>query len=147
MKVVALDPGETTGYAVYSRYTSQGGYERSLTSSQMGSHPHHLALYEFLELAQPQVVVCEDFKYQRGPGGHNLTPVEYIGVVKLWTAERHVPLVLQPRSRKTLWDDGKIKELGLWKPGKPHAMDAVRHLLYYLTVDHHEYYYVKQLEP
>lgn len=147
MKVIALDPGETTGYAIYSQYTRHGGVDRSLTTAQLGADPHHRELYVMLNAANPNVVVCEDFKYQRGAGGHNLTPVEYIGVCKLWTAERSIPLVLQGRSLKTLWDDGKIKKLGLWKPAQPHAMDALRHMLYYVTLTIGDNYYLKRLEP
>lgn len=147
MKIIALDPGETTGYAIYSSYKTKSGQVRSLVATEIGPDPHHLQLYSLLDNAHPNVVVCEDFRYQRGPGGHNLTPVEYIGICKLWSTKNHVPLELQGRTYKVLWDDGKIKQLGLWRPGKPHAMDALRHLLYYVTLILQDSHYVKQLEP
>jgi hypothetical protein len=95
---------------------------------------HHQTLYDMLVQASPDVVITESFTYRRQDYAI-LTSVEYIGVAKLYCQEREMPLVQQPPSAaKALWTNDKIKRLGLWRPNERHAMDALRHLLYYVTV-------------
>jgi hypothetical protein len=46
-----------------------------------------------------------------------------------------IPIVSQtPGAAKQLASNEVIKRAGLYEPGKGHAMDAVRHALYFLIV-------------
>lgn len=128
--IVAYDPGRTTGVAILNGRASPGE-ERILTFQQPD---HHGDFWQDLHALGPDEVVYERFQYQRRPNV-DLYPVEVIGVIKLYCVTEQIPIKEQtPAQAKNLWTDGKLKKLDLWEPAKPHAMDALRHLLYYLTI-------------
>lgn len=143
--IIALDPGTTTGWAV--RY-GDGKWKRG----QLGPEPHHLKLWHLLENFKPDVIVCEEFQFRPNPGRKMvvLDSKEYIGVAKLFASMvrlvqskdlEHPKIQIQyAHQAKNFWTDKKVKKLDLWIPGKQHAMDATRHLLYYyvFTLGHKE---------
>lgn len=125
---MALDPGGTTGVSVVTDED-----EIKFGRSQIGGLTHHQVLYDCLTSYQPSVVICESFVYQQRINV-NLISVEYIGVVRLWCLQNDCPLEMQHASQvKRLWSDDKIKRMGLWIAGQPHAMDATRHALHFLV--------------
>ena len=83
--------------------------------------------------------ICERFEYRNtSRAGLVLDSKEYIGVVNLFAQDRSAtlrrPVAYQNASEaKGFVRDSHIKKLGLWSSGNPHAMDATRHLLYWLT--------------
>ena len=141
IKGIALDPGVTTGVCVFStvsrrntsltRRSSETG-DPLWVRSQIDQDPHHQFLWEFLSRENPDFVVVEKFFYQQRINV-NLTPCEYIGVVRLYCQLTKKLLVLQsPAQAKTLVTDQKLKRLDLYDKAKPHSNDATRHMLYYL---------------
>jgi hypothetical protein len=77
------------------------------------------------------MIVYESFLYQRRDKV-DLRPVEAIGVIKLYHEIYRTPIISQtPSQGKAFWTDDRLKKLDLWEAGQPHAMDALRHLLYY----------------
>jgi hypothetical protein len=146
MRIVAFDPGGTTGWAQWSGGGLDGFSLRKggdgFDSGQMGGQEHHQELYDFLCFAQTHdfIVVTESFEYrQQQRPTVVLVSKEYIGVMKLFIARRKVksPLVQQTAGKvKPFWTDDKLKKLGLWNGGHPHANDAMRHLLHYMTFDY-----------
>jgi hypothetical protein len=77
-------------------------------------------------------------------GGKRMRPrIDYtapkvIGIVDFYADNNVLDPQLYRRQKAALvkgdnafWTDDKIKRVGLWQPGKRHAMDALRHLLYY----------------
>lgn len=125
VRLVALDPGGTTGVAEY--------VAGRINAWQLDVPLHHKNLYNYLDNHRPEKVICESFTYRR-MDKVDLIPVEYIGVARLWCIQTGTPLVLQtPSQAKKFFDDTKVKGVGLWQPGQPHANDAIRHLLYFLT--------------
>jgi len=77
-----------------------------------------------------------DFRHEeRNRDKIDYTAAEVIGALRLWAYERpYVRLIRSGASLgKGFWTDDKIKKLGLWVPGKRHAMDATRHLLRHLA--------------
>jgi hypothetical protein len=113
MKVIALDPGGTTGWATYD------GNE-----------------YKCGQLGPDFIVVTESFQYRQGKWRPNVSLMsrEYIGVTKLFCANNVHDYVEQTAAQaKALVTDDKVKAMGLWHTGWPHAMDATRHLLFYLV--------------
>ena len=142
MKVVALDPGETTGIAVYEQ-AGQPGYEtRHWSQEQLVGHKN---VYEFLCRAQPSIVVAESFVQSTGAGATNFGAVEIIGVIKLYSQLMSKPVVWQSRGIKKFWDDDKVKAVGLWEKGIKHSMDATRHLLYWQMTVQRDLFYVQRL--
>jgi hypothetical protein len=146
-RVIALDPGGTTGWAMYSAERMEDPianvfeyYNEQWTQGQLGPEPHHAELLHLMEMMHVESyrVVCESFEFRGGAAkvrdNLNLDAKEYIGVVKLFAQERKVPTRFQTAAMgKGFITDDKIKRAGLWHPGWRHAMDAQRHLLYYLV--------------
>lgn len=126
-----FDPGVTTGHAVAT--VDAPGKPIKIRSGQ--TRFDHIMLFQQLELLRPQFVVCEGFEYRnRKRTGLILYPVELIGVIHLWAQLSKTPLYMQKAMEgKSYYSDKMIKDAKLWLPGKPHAMDAVRHLLHWFT--------------
>lgn len=80
-------------------------------------------------------VVCEDFTLRLNVKFPDLSPVYIIGALEAleWPT---VPHYQQP-TQKPLCDDDRLKKLGLHKPGKGHANDAIRHGIIYLRRNRH----------
>lgn len=135
-RIVALDPGGTTGWASYTEYEDPAVMK--FDWGQIGPEEHHLKLHNFLGLQQTDEfkIVCESFEFRQGKqrANINLISKEYIGIAKLFAAERlRSPVVFQTAgAAKGFVTDPKLKIMGLWVPGKQHARDALRHLLYYM---------------
>lgn len=141
-RVLSLDPGGTTGYAVMSYDPSEpidllppndGWYV-----GQLGPHEHHLELEQLLYRHPNATIVCESFEFRqyRQRDNINLMSREYIGVVKLFGQRRGdlYPVVFQTAgAAKPFVTDEKLKVMGLWVPGQKHARDALRHLVTYLV--------------
>jgi len=122
VKIIAFDPGGTTGLAKVILP------EEKLDVGQ--SHSAE-AIWYFLNNEWPDQIVYEKFLYQRRDKV-DLTPVEVIGVIKLWAAVNRVPIASYTAAQaKTFWTDQKMKKLGGWFEGMPHGTDALRHLLYH----------------
>lgn len=115
-------------------------YDEVFACGQLGPEEHHDELYGFLELQQVAQtrIICETFEF-RGDDrtGINLMSREYIGVTKLFSQQRGVVVEWQgPHvvgDKKAFVMDDHVKRMGLWVPGQRHAMDARRHLLYYMA--------------
>lgn len=138
MKIIGIDPGVTTGICIYdSECARSSGYDWQFM--QLGPTEHHEDLWDLLLNEFPHVIVCESFS-NRGKAAVDLIPREYIGVVKFY--KQHImdatfdyrELIMQsPSQAKAFWTNDKLKACSLWKgTGLKHAMDATRHVLYYL---------------
>lgn len=118
--------------------------------SHIKGDDHHEDLWQTLNLFRahalwhplPPTIICESFDFRKTDQGRDkieYVSAEYIGIVKLY--QRMFPdirLVMQSAgtAKGGFWGtkhDSKIKAINLWEPGMKHAMDALRHLLYYVT--------------
>lgn len=156
-RIIAIDPGGTTGWASYSARTLEVPdndqadsewhleyYDESWICGQMGPGDHHQQLYQFLELQQVQnfTVIGERFDFRGNDRPDiDLMAREYMGVVKLFSQDRSVDVVWQwpfeAVGRKSFVQERHLKNIGVWVKGGAsqwvHAMDAYRHLLHYMT--------------
>lgn len=137
IKVIALDPGGTTGWAKGLIREGRMG----VTSGQ--DTWNHYQIYEYLRLFKPDAIVCERFDYRKGgkkQEGVELVSREYIGIVHLFVQRRQPPVIhrcvvklylqMPTEALGGFWaKDSKLKEDGVFMVGKPHANDAMRHLL------------------
>lgn len=148
MRVMAIDPGTTTGIAVYDDASGQ-----PWTRWELGPDLHHLDLLQALTFEH--TVVYETFIYQRRELDKGVSLVldscEYIGVIKLHE-QSTLDVTLVPQSPAVgkgsggcFWDDQKLKRLGLWVSSE-HERDATRHLLYYVTFTLQDRRFVSQLQ-
>jgi hypothetical protein len=132
MRLLAVDPGSTTGIA---RYTSAEGQE-DFTSYQLAAMPAldsvHMLLRE--EPLRPDIVVCERFivsaatlkKTQAGM----YDALDSIGAVRYLCWYYAVPFELQAPAERKFATNARLKQLGWRNPTEGgHADDAARHLL------------------
>lgn len=119
MIIVALDPGGTVGFA----YQTSG----SLGYGEVKSD----RTWQLLDKLEPDILVAERFVHRRVEY-FDPTPIEVIGVIKEWARQHNMPVVWQTAHQgKHFFTDARLKERGRYVVGKPHARDAIRHLLYY----------------
>jgi hypothetical protein len=160
-RILALDPGGTTGWATYTAERLWTGdpeeegsleyYNEKFTCGQIGPEEHHAALYRHIGTQQTSefVLITESFEFRNMDKRHrdniNLMSREYIGVAKLFAQLRMLGkedqqfwLQTAGVAKQFIPDSGpqaskKIRDAGLWYPNQRHAMDAMRHLLWYLV--------------
>jgi hypothetical protein len=133
MKILAVDPGVMTGY-VYARITDDQQIE--VFPFQMTDDVDEF--WSRLKLFVPDAIVMEDFEFRgRSRTGLNLFPVQLIGIARLYELIEPTgkcQLVLQSAGvGKGYYTDVVLKKHGLYKRGIPHGMDALRHLLQWIT--------------
>jgi hypothetical protein len=139
VKVIALDPGRTTGYAVGTINDGKLG----VVSGQAVWDEYQL--YSQLKFANPDIIIYESFQYRNKLDRADLYPCYLIGVINLYGAERatqvrelldHRPVVLYeqtPAQGKSYFADKQLKDSNVYKVGNPHANDAMRHILHWWT--------------
>lgn len=132
MRALALDPGETTGYAL----AVVDGSRMYLAYDERKFN--HAEFWDFLKQTNRyggMHTVCEDFEFRRGKqkDGLNLYPVELIGIVRLFCSnERWYPLWMQKAAQGlSYYDDTKLKNLGVYQKGLEHGRSATKHLLHW----------------
>lgn len=150
MKILAVDPGHTTGYVKAVFNPPEEDYDiLPFDSCVHIANTGHWSSMEDLEDLIPDLfhktdfVVCERYVIYPNRAeshvGDHLYPVQVIGRVK-WLAWRLccVDVVEQSASQaKQRWPDSRM-----WKyfPGirnfSPHIQDAMRHLLTYIEINH-----------
>jgi len=134
MKVVALDPGGTTGICFASiddRVVTLIPVERRLDSRGM-----HWYVESLINLHEPDfAIVYEDFQFRQGVRtGLDLTPAKLIGVIEIFE-DTGMLYKQQPsiQGKKAFFNDERLKTLNAyWPHGKGHARSATKHLLYWL---------------
>ncbi len=131
-RLLALDPGETTGWAAFN----DGAYKQSghinTTEQPMTS------LRTLLRLVRPTVIVAENYVvYSHKLKSHTnnrLITARVLGMIQGLCEEAEIPLHLQMASQaKGFVPDTRLRNWGLWQPGERHARDAIRHGVYYLV--------------
>ena len=133
MKVISLDPGRTTGYSVGVTHDDS---EFEFISKQ--AKLTHGELFSLLSHENPHRIVCESFDFRNGVRtGTDLIPAELIGVVHLFALDAEIPLDFQNASthgaggKYGRFNNSNLQRWGIYLPGKPHAMDSLRILLYW----------------
>ena len=141
MRILSFDPGVTTGIALYDDFDRQ-----PLLVLRTWEHNSQFNLERYWKLLHehnPDIIVYEKFTPPAATRHRvELFPVQVIGVLRLWVSLRQaggmgdacLEFSHTASMAKGLWTDEKIKRLGLWVPSQGHGMDALRHLLYHLTI-------------
>jgi len=116
MIILAIDPGDTIGVALYSNGRVKGQTVKK-----------YVELNKLITFFHPDTVVVENFFIRRGKPSDYHSAIKQIGVIEYICEENAIPCVLQsPTVLKTMMrhvpDDIKIS----------HIRSATAHLLYYL---------------
>jgi hypothetical protein len=133
--MVALDPGETTGVAVW-----EGSLDRielfQLETKNIGQS--YDMLDEILGHYKPCRLRCEDYRiYQWMADQHSwsiLHTPQLIGAIKVLAHKRGLDLTFKlAQHAKAMWTDDNLKLCTLYSAGMKHARDAKRHLLFQMA--------------
>jgi hypothetical protein len=126
--ILSLDPGGTTGYAIFD--VQQDEFPELIMRGQIAG-----SLKGFIDFVDDvlsdiaiDAIVCESFTLREGVYGADLSPVYIIGALEGMYGKL-IPIKYQEPKIKPLCDDNRLKKMGLHIPGKPHANDAVRHFV------------------
>lgn len=131
--LIAIDPGELTGFVVVNRETAEVIFSGELTEFEVS------AKVEFLLGDYPNLSIVME-KFTINPDTHKKsaqpTALYLIGAVrylyKKYT-DKVVPLQT-PGDAKSFSTNEKLKAIGFWhKGGEGHANDAFRHALLYMV--------------
>jgi hypothetical protein len=134
LTILSLDPGGTTGVAL-TKYDDDGFelvWHKQIAGSLQGFLDFH---WDQLEDIKIDKIVCENFTLREGVYGADLSPVYIIGALEALYPTTEI--IYQAPSMKPLCDDTRLKKMGLYTPGRGHAMDAVRHAIIYLRNNKH----------
>lgn len=85
----------------------------------------------------PVEVVFEDFILRERTKNRNLlSPVRMTSAIttalEFTPGDYQLEVMQSPSNAKTTMTDDRLRRLGLWLPGQPHARDATRHLVLYM---------------
>jgi hypothetical protein len=132
------DPGETTGWCHISVHDGEVGV---FSSGEADHNGVGNLLYDncSLKAAVVKTEIETTFAVERFVMNSKITQspwsLETTGLIRYFSSVYHVPMMMQtPSQAKNLIKDAVIKRAGLYVPGQGHAMDAVRHALYFLIV-------------
>jgi len=142
VRLLALDPGATTGWALFVKGAPTERYRSGQVSQDKVwrlLETAKIATTEADELDEDGYadlkIICESFQHRQLPKV-DLSPVEVIGVVKEWARQNSVEIVWQTAAQgKAFWDNNRLAALDLLRKPQTtwrHANDAMRHILWYL---------------
>jgi hypothetical protein len=136
MKYLFLDPGHTTGYAVFNT-----GENMSFVSGQINTETSEdfIHLWDFMIDHSPYCIYYESFRLyahkSQAQINNEFITCQVIGIIKLWAEMNKISInQTTPQKVKSIWTDQKLKKFGFHKPSQPHANDAMRHGLTILQV-------------
>jgi hypothetical protein len=144
---IALDPGETTGVAifdgnrhitVYQEETKELGLSYDWLEQVLEKGPE----YQFT-MGEDQYrggfnhIRYEDYRiYEWKSADHSWSQVHtlrWIGAIEVLAYKWGIDISnCMAQHAKKFWTDEKLKHFGLYPTGLKHGKDALRHLLYYL---------------
>ena len=137
-RLLCLDPGETTGWCVFTKgeLTHWG---QALTMNKQTQMIDWDKVHGLIETIEPTQIVCEDYRvYSHKLDRHAFSKVPTLRIIGgfeygAWLSgiPIHYQMAFQAKGFVT---DAKLKEWGLWQDGLRHSRDAIRHGIYFLVV-------------
>lgn len=127
MRVLAIDPGGTTGWATWVG----GSVHWGQIPGGIGSAREVVNLMRSIDtLVIERYTISErTTKYSRQSDALELT-----GAMKYVAQSGNVPVIMQqPAEAKRIFTDERLRQFGWWARGEEHARDALRHLGLYLA--------------
>ena len=144
-RLLCLDPGETTGWALFidGHLNSWGQIE----TVDMQHQPAWEPLEELFMDLIPTCVVCENYRvYAHKLERHSNSEVVTLRLIggidymcRMWTnmdlERRPIPIHYQMAAQhKGFVTDDRLRDWGFWRSGMKHSRDAIRVGLYFLVV-------------
>lgn len=126
--IIAVDPGETVGWAVASLSDEFKPQEIGAGQSLADDWEDWCSLNVIADC----LLVVEKFTITARTAQMSQQPraLEVIGVMRYLARRSGAQFHMQtPSAAKKFASDAQLRKVGLWKPGQDHARDAIRHLL------------------
>lgn len=133
-RTVALDPGGTTGLAVFDN-------GKLTHSRQCPTGDVYLLGPKFIQLLtslEPERIVLENYLvYSWKSSSHSWDDMHtsrLIGAIECWAGGQQIPVPLYKQTAQQAkgWaTDERLKDWGMYDEGLRHARDAVRHGIYW----------------
>lgn len=125
MKVLAVDPGEATGFALWH----DGDFEASEQTDQFKAAEE---VWGYAGMVDE--IVCESFQLHLGGRAMTTsgmkTTIELIGMIKWICAADRTPLYFQAPAEAKFSTNDMLNRMGWETPSRPdHMRSAARHLL------------------
>jgi len=130
VRILAVDPGGTTGWVTYDTDT-----EEFRSGQEADRHEFCVLAAEALHFGVG-TVVCEDFRItvQTAKKSQQPDALKIIGTTEYLATIEGAAFVLQtPGDAKRFSTDTRLKKAGFWTPGRRHANDAARHLFLFMA--------------
>lgn len=143
LKILAVDPGGTTGFTLWQEWPEDAGQ----SSIQTWMEEDALKAVDDVNYVRAgygypdgrrglNAIVCENFiigagTIKKSREGSN-TAIEIIGALRWLAYKEQTPFVTQNPGDVTYIDDAKLKRLGWYTAGPDHARSSTRHLVHYL---------------
>lgn len=148
-RLLALDPGETTGWSVWDSHDNATRYEMFSCGqletwnkeAQPGSmYPIIPAVNNFrklldgLDVDQVAMEVYRVYEWKADTHSWSDVPtLRIIGVIEAELHDNHIPYWFQTAQvAKNFVTDERLKEWGFYQRGQRHSRDSMRHALYFL---------------
>ena len=135
-KLLSIDPGEATGWSLW-HYDAINPLQHLEHGTVLGGLHGFIPWFSGLDELAFDEVVIEEFILDGRTLLPNTMPLEVIGAVEMWCFERGHLLARQRNTFKAAAPDHRLKEWGLWWPGKGHDRDSARHALAYMRSRKH----------
>lgn len=144
-RLLALDPGETTGWSVWDSHDNAAYYQMdSCGQLETWDKKNHSIIpcaknFEYmLRDIVPDYVVMERYAvYEWKAQSHSWSDVptlRIIGSMETRLIDRNIHYHMQTAQvAKHFVTDERLKEWGFWERGQRHARDSMRHALFFLT--------------
>lgn len=143
-RLLALDPGETTGWSVWDSHDNCTRYELEgagqLATWDKDRHSINSCVINFqrlLDTVKPDRAVLETYRvYEWKAESHawsDVPTLRIIGSMETRLIDLGIPYSFQTAQvAKNFVTDDRLKEWSFYKRGERHSRDSMRHGLYYL---------------
>lgn len=131
--ILCLDPGETTGWALFEGIAlADCGQWPTPEPQLLAENIQHLA-----EIYTLERIVYESYRIRgnkiREHIGSEVVTIQHIGAIKVVADERGIPTTAQTAGMaKGFATDTKLRRWGLYQSNHRHANDSIRHGVYWL---------------
>jgi hypothetical protein len=139
-RILALDPGETTGYCCFDHDAINETIDM-VECDQIPTWPERECatnLRILLDHVKPSEVIWESYRiYDWKSDDHKWSPVNTTQVIGcIWThchlRDLRTLTAQSAQNAKGFWTDDRLIEFGLYIKGLRHGRDAMRHALHFL---------------
>lgn len=135
-KLLCIDPGGTTGIAVFHKGELKMVTQLDTIDSKTDKVNYHV-IDDFLRSTDFDRIIIEDYRvYQHKLKEHSFSKIptlRLIGAIEYYCEMGNIPIDYQMAMQaKGFATDAKLKSWGFWQTGMRHSRDAIRHGIYWL---------------